>query len=78
LPLPQEQKNFLKQRFEAALGAAGTIATLCYTEANNTENNAGYRDKSIKPTLADITRVSLETGLTKILPKRIVSSLFRS
>ena len=78
LPLPEEQRNFLKQRFEAALGAAGTIATLCYTEANNTENNAGYRDKSIKPTLADITRVSLKTGLTKILPQPIVSSLFRS
>jgi hypothetical protein len=78
LPLPEEQRNSLKQRFEAALGAAGTIATLCYTVANNTENNAGYRDKSIKPTLADITKVSLETGLTKILPQRIVSSLFNS
>ena len=68
----------IEEGLESALGAAGTIATLCYTEANNTENNAGYRDKSIKPSLADITRVSLETGLTKILPQRIVSSLFRS
>jgi hypothetical protein len=68
----------IEEGLESALGAAGTIATLCYTEANNTENNAGYRDKSIKPTLADITKVSLETGLTKILPQRIVSSLFRS
>jgi hypothetical protein len=68
----------IEEGLESALGAAGTIATLCYTEANNTENNAGYRDKSIKPTLADITKVSLETGLTKILPQRIVSSLFNS
>lgn len=68
----------IEEGLESALGAAGTIATLCYTEANNTENNAGYRDKSIQPSLAGITRVSLETGLNKILPQPVVSSLFRS
>jgi hypothetical protein len=65
----------IEEGLESALGAAGTIATLCYTVANNTENNAGYRDKSIKPTLADITKVSLETGLAKILPQSIVNKI---
>jgi len=68
LPVKQELRDSLKQRFEAALGAAGTIATLCYTVANNEENNADYRDKSINPNLTDIIKVSLKTGLSKILP----------
>lgn len=65
----------IEEGLESALGAAGTIATLCYTEANNTENNAGYRDKPIKPNLADITKVSLITGLTKMFPQSIVNKI---
>jgi hypothetical protein len=75
LPLPEEQRKALKQRFESALGAAGTIATLCYTVANNEENNADYRDKPIKPNLADIIKVSLVTGLTKMFPQSIVNKI---
>ena len=68
----------IEKGLESALGAAGTIATLCYTEANNTENNAGYRDKPIKPNLADITKVSLITGLTKMFPQSIVNKIIGS
>lgn len=65
----------IEEGLESALGAAGTIATLCYTVANNEENNAGYRDKPIQPNLADITKVSLITGLTKMFPQGIVNKI---
>jgi hypothetical protein len=65
----------VEDRLKALLGATGTIATLCYTVANNEENNTGYRDKPIKPNLADITKVSLITGLTKMFPQSIVNKI---
>ena len=71
-------KNSFKQRFESALGAAGTIATLCYTVANNEENNADYRDKPIQATPLDIAKVSLITGLTKMFPRSIVDKLINT
>ena len=78
LPLAAPLKESLKQRFEAALGAAGTIATLCYTVANNEENNADYRDTPIKANLTDITKVSLITGLSKMFPKALVDKLIKA
>ena len=65
----------VEDRLKALLGATGTIATLCYTVANNEENNAGYEGKPIKANLADIIKVSLVTGLTKMFPQGIVDKI---